>query len=256
MFLSVLLLLFDKASLGEWIVDVASFQRHYLPLFIFLITGLYMGFLMLKAAVQWTHVQPAEKSKTRLGRDLLLPFTINLHRGLFIFLTSLMIVFVLKSLLVFAYGAPLPFFTYSVIIIKIGMLVGILYTYFFLHIAVPVIRRGHSFDTAENYFNLLIALRWKKLLPKFLVQLLLIFITLLAYKWLIDLLTYVQELGLLNYHGKPLLISFPAVESTRAMVLNTLLLAAGFLVSNLLYSPFLLLANKVINLYKVHLTSR
>lgn len=253
--LNVLIFLFDKATFSEWIIGLVSHQRYYLPLFFYLLILIFMIFILTKAAVQWMEHSKIKSriGKPRLVKDVLLPLTVNLHYGLFLILFSLVIVFVLKLGFEFVYGASLPFFSLFMFIIRLSMIFCILYTYSLLEVVIPLIRRGHSFERAQRCFYLRLVKNWTHSLPVIAIQIFLIVISILLFRNLIRYLDEFNSVGLFSPIGSPLLLRFSEGKSVVQIIINTGLLSVGFLISNLLYSPLMLLIKKAFTLLKINL---
>lgn len=251
----MLVFLFDKATFSEWVIGLVSHQRYFLPLFFYLLFLVFVIFILLKASVQWFQ---HDNIKSRIGkpslvRDILQPLTVNLHYGLFIILFSLVIIFVLKLGFEFVYRANLPYFSLFLLIVRLSMIFSILYVYNLLDVAIPLIKRGHSYERAQNYFYLKLIRNWTHSLPVIAIQLFLIIISILLFKNIIRYLEEFNSVGLFSPIGRPLLLSFSEGKSVFQIVTNIGLIGLGFLVSNLLYGPLMLLLKKVFSLLKIKL---
>ncbi|HOV16198.1 MAG TPA: hypothetical protein PLF50_01665 [Candidatus Cloacimonadota bacterium] len=239
-FIPVMLLLMEQSSLTKWIITMVAVQRQFVPLFFFLIIAVYILFLIIKAVVQWHHCRLTGKVKTRLGHDFLLPFTIDLHRWLFAFLTAVMMIYVLKTILDYAYHISIPFLNLLLIISKVAMVAGILLSWFFLEIAIPFIRKGHTYERALQHFDIVIFRHWKKNWANIIMQFILIAASVVVFKFIINLLIQWQQNNLFNIR----LFSFNKPETTLNLLYNMGLLMIGFLFSNLLFYPFIFLTKK------------
>jgi hypothetical protein len=253
--MNVLIFLFDKATFSEWIIGLVSQQRYYLPLFFYMFFLFFLVFILIKAVVQWMEhdkIRPLI-GKPRVVRDLLLPLFIKLHYGLFAILMSVVVVFVLKVGFEFVYRTNLPFFTLFILLVRLSMIFCIIYVYSLLDVIIPLIRRGHSFDRAHHYYYLRLVKNWPHSLPVISIQLFLIVISVLLFKNIIRYLDEFNNMGLFSYMGNPLFIRFEEGKSVLEVLTNTGLIGIGFLISNLLYCPLMLLLNKGFTLLKINL---
>ncbi len=213
---------------------------------------MYIIFLVIKASVQWNN-SPKGKAKGKLGRDLLIPLTIEIHKWLLTFIIIAMFIYVFKSIYTFMYRSGFPLFSLYLMLVRFSLIAGILYTFALLQISIPLIKRGCNFKRAKKYFHLLIAKRWKHVFLILMAQLLWIFVTVIAFKIVIEQLDILNMTGLFSYHDKPIQITFPNVNNIRQLLVNVLMFPIGFLVSNILYSPFVLLARKAFDHFKFNL---
>jgi len=252
---AVLAFLFDKVSFFKWIAAVLTYQRQYLPLFMYLITLFFLFFIIIKAAIQWKmNIHGATvHPKARLWNDLLLPLIIKFHKWLFIFISVMVIIFIAKVFYAYIYRSNLPMYLIFINMIRIGLIIGFLYIYALLDVAIPVIRKGRCFKKAQDYFHLILVKRWKTALPFCLVQLLWIYISVLLFRLVINQIAYINDLGLLTLSHKSLLINFYDVSGTIRFVFNIVATIFGFLLSNLLYSPFMLITRKGFDYFKFNL---
>lgn len=213
---------------------------------------MYIIFLVIKATVQWKNSSKG-KAKGKLGRDLLLPLTIEIHKWLLTFIIIAMFIYVFKSIYTFMYRAGFPIFSLYILLVRFSLIAGILYTFALLQVSIPLIKRGCTFCRAKRYFHLLIAKRWKHVFLILIAQLLWIFVTIIGFKLVIEQLDAINGTGLINYHGKPFQVMFYTVQNVRQLLVNILLFPLGFLISNILYSPFVLLAKKAFDHFKFSL---
>ena len=253
---SVFIFLFDHVSLGKWIFASLTHQREYLPVFFYLLAVQFIIFLSIKAAVQWKHYtakKPAQ-NKAILGRDLLQPLIILIHKWLLGFLVTIIFVYVFKNIYVYLYKSGLPLITTYLIIIKLGLLISLIYIFALLQFSIPLIYKGRSFKKVQTYFHGYVNKHWKKVLPLYLVQILWIYASILLFKFCIDQIAILNGLDTMKIISRPLLIKFSEVNSLSQYVANTLILSLGFLLSNLLYCPFIFLTKKGFNYFHFLIT--
>ena len=246
---SVLIFTFNQYSFIHWITGVLTYQRFYLPLLVYLVMLYSVIFLCLKAYFQWNNLpnSPRKNTDVHAFKDFILPFILKLHLWLFIFLTLILAVYIFKNGYTFIYRQSFPIFIVYYWLLRIGAIAMTLYIFALLEIAIPLIKKGKSFNWAQRYFHKFLMKHWRTAIPILAVQLLWIYVSVLLFSLLIGQLQNLIGLDLLLSHGKPLEIIFQEVHSVGQFMSNLLWLLFAFMFSNLLYSPIMLLTNKGLN---------
>jgi hypothetical protein len=254
---SVIGFLYDRVSFFKWIGSILTYQRYYLPIFFYIITLCIIAFCLLKAFTQWNNdnTKATKLIDRKVGKDLLLPLTIEMHKWLVLFLTAMMIVFVVKNAFNFIYRTNVPVFTLYNALFRFSLIILIVFLYAFLDFIIPVIRRGHSFEKATRYFYLYLIKRWKHVLPIYLVQILWIFISVLLFQIIIDYILLGMNYLVTNVIKKPLLINFSSVHNISQLVKNTIIIPVTFLISNVIYSPLVYILKKGFERFRITLRS-
>ncbi len=250
---TVLIFAFNQYSFVNWITGALTFQRFFLPLFVYIIVLFSILFLCVKVLIQWNEDTAKYKHKVQVNvfRDLLLPFFVKLHKWLLVFLTVFLLVYIIKSGYTFIYRSSFPIFIVSYWILRIGSIGITLYIFAMLNISIPLIKRGRSFAWAQKYFHKYIMKHWKSAIPILTVQILWIYVSVLLYSLAISQLQNFNEMGIFRSNGKPLEIIFHEVHAIKQFMYNISWLLVSFLISNLLYSPLMLLANKGFKHFKL-----
>ncbi len=250
----MLVFAFDQTSFSEWVIALISYQRQYLPVFSFLIILSFVIFLILKALAQWkASPQPRNSGPRRyLVRDLLAPLVIRIHKGLLVFILGLVAIFLIRSVYLYFYRVDLPFLRPVFLLTRFAFVFGILYLYFFLGVAIPLIRKGHSFQRAQQYFNLLFFSHWKKTLLQLVVQILWIVLSVFALEIVINSILRLPVLYADPQAHSPFL-HFSETKTIGQCVAMTFLFLLGVLISNLLYCPFVLITKKGFKLLNLEL---
>jgi hypothetical protein len=249
---AVFAFLFDKMSFLQWISTLLSYQRYYLPLFLYLAFLMYMMLLVVKAMVQWDNCSSARcfRHKVKLGRDFLLPLIIRMHKWLLTFITIMIFIYVLKNVYVFMYKTSLPLMTIYINLARVAFIAGILYIYLLCDVAIPYIKKGHNFERALSYFHRYLAKKWKFTLLYYANQFMVITLSILLFKVVIDALVRTNGFGMLSRGDEPLLLKFTEVHSIRDLIGNIMVLPIAFLFSNALYSPIMLFVRWGFNIYR------
>lgn len=240
---SVLIFSFELQSFFQWIVKLLTYQIYYLPLALYVLTLLFIGFILLKATVQWHNI-PCRKTgirKCKLGRDLLMPLFIKFHYWLFIILSIMMLVYVLRNGYAYFYHNHISLYSAYFWIVRASVVYFSIYVYMLLDIAVPLIKRGHSLQKAERCLVLYIYSRPLQALLKYALQFVLIFASIYVFRFVIEQFRSFALSGLFFTQENPLGINFPDAQSMRQLMINILVLPLGFLLSNLLYIPLMYL---------------
>lgn len=252
---TLLLFMFDQYNFINWITALLTYQRFYIPLFVYIIVIFSIVFLCLKVLVQWKRETESNRPKAnvRVFNDVIFPYIIKLHKWLFVFFTVFVLIYVIKGGYGFIYRESFPLFTVYFWTLRIGTAALTLYTFALLEVAIPIIRKGRSLNQAQSYFHLLIIKRWKRVLPILIVQLLWIYVSVLLFTLAINQLQNINDLGYFTTNGKPLEIVVKNVNNVGQFVNNVIILLGAFMISNLLYSPLMLLVNKGFHHFKLNL---
>lgn len=250
---SVLLFLFNQYSIINWITGMLTFQRFFLPLFVYVIVLFSVIFLCIKVMVQWNNDNAVKiKPGVNAYKDLLLPFIFKIHVWLVVFMTAILLIFILKSGFTFIYRRSFPLFIVYYWFTRISGIGITIYIFNLLEIAIPVIKRGRSFKWAQHYFHKVIIKHWKTAIPVLIVQLLWIFVSVLLFSFAIDQIQHFNQMGLIRSDGKPIEVFFLEVHTVNQFLSNTAWLLIAFLISNLMYSPLIYLIN--LGLKRFHLS--
>jgi len=250
---TVMLSMFDQHSFLNWITGVLTFQRFFLPLFVYIVVLFSVIFLCLKVLVQWNQFKA--DCRVSVIRDLILPFIIKLHKWLLAFLAVIMLVFIVKSGFTFTYRQSFPLFTVYYWILRVGAVALTLYIFTFMEFAIPIVKRNRSLSWAQIYFHKFILKHWKSVVPVLIVRLLWIYVSVLLFTLAIDQFQDLNDLGFFTTTGKPLELFCKNVHNIKQFLYNTVLLLGVFLFSNLLYSPIMFLVNKGLHHFKLTLKS-
>lgn len=251
----VLVFVFEQTSFGKWAVGLFSLHRYNLPVFLYLIFLLFMLFVIIKALSQWL-VTPTSKTslpQTHVGKDLLLPLILRLHYGILLLFFSLMIVFMLKSGYSFVFRRDLPFFSAFLFVVRYSMIFCLVYVYAFLDVVTPKLKSGHTFTISSRYFYLTAAKHWKRFFLILIVQIILILVTITVFEKIVGFIENLNGWGIISMTDNPIQFRFLEGKSSLETAINTLVIALGFLISNLLYSPFMLLFKKGFKILKLNL---
>lgn len=254
---SVIGFLYDRVSFFKWVGSILTYQRYYLPLFFYIITLAIILFCIIKASVQWNNDKTyvTKLPERRLHKDLIQPLIINLHLWILMFLILMMLVFILKSTFNFVYRTNLPVFTLYSLLFRFTLISAMVFIYAFLSFIIPVIRKGHCYEKASNYYLQYLAKRWKHIVPIYLVQALWIYISILVFQILIDYLLTGVNLLTKNVTKQPLIIVFANDQNVWYQIKNTLIIPLTFLLSNVLYSPFVFILKKGFERFRITLRS-
>jgi len=238
---AVLIFMFEPQSFFQWLVNVLTYQSYYLPIALYIVSLIYIGFIMLKAYAQWhnTICKKSEKPEGKLGRDLLIPLIIRFHQWLFALLTLMMVVYVLRNGYSYFYQKHVSVYKIYFSIVTFAAIYVSIYIYMLLDVAVPLIKRGHSLQKAERCLHLFIIKRPEQALLKYAVQFILIFASIFIFRYVIQQIDNFNSLGLLFMSENPVRIMFKDAQTIGQLIFNILLLPIGFLLSNLLYSPLM-----------------
>jgi hypothetical protein len=252
---TVLLFLFNQSSFINWMTGVLTYQRFFLPLLVYCIVLFSVIFLCIKVLVQWKDEYANHKPRAGVSvfRDFLIPFIIKLHKWLLLFLTVIILIYVIKNAYTFVYRGSFPLFVIYYWVLRVGTIFMTLYLFVFLQIAIPIVKKGRSLNWAQQYFHKFIIKRWKSVFPIITVQLLWIYVSILLFTLAIEQLQNLNDLGFLTTNGKPIEVIFMKVHNLKQFIYNASVLCASFLVSNLLYSPLMLLASKGFRHFKLTL---
>jgi hypothetical protein len=249
---AVFAFLFDKVSFLQWLSALLTYQRQYLPLFLYLCFLMYMLLMIVKAMVQWENCNPAKtfRHQVKLGRDFLFPLIIRMHKWLLIFITIAIFIYVLKNVYVFMYKASLPLMTIYMSMARIGFIAGMLYVYLLCDVTIPYIKKGHNFERAMDFFHKYLIKKWKFTLLYYANQFMIVMLSILLFKVILDALTVSNWLGIFGRGVTPLQLNFAEVHSVRDLIGNVMIFPIAFLFSNALYSPLMILVRWIFDIYR------
>ncbi|MEF3694778.1 MAG: hypothetical protein V3576_05460 [Candidatus Cloacimonadota bacterium] len=232
----------DSTSLVKWFSDLLNTQVHQLPLTLFLLVFLYVGFLFLKF-YSYLRVNPDPNSM----KKELVRYTLDIHKGLFLILFVAIMIYVLGSFLDYFYGIKLPIRRIYASLFQYLSLTLIMFYYIQSVWTAPFRQRGYSIDRSINYVIL-----FGRRTP----------MTLLLFTGVI-MLTVVSSVVLYRlvvFNGVSLLIEYMnsivpdgvqlqllSAKHSGEVFYNVIIILIAFLVSNLLFAPFTLLGEMLLS---------
>lgn len=248
-------MLFEKVSFFKWFAAILTYQRSQLPVFLYIQLLFFMLFLCIKSFVKWEMCVPRKQSckKGKLSKDFLIPFIIQLNKWLFSFLTLIIFIYIFKNLYVFMYRTALPMFNIYLNVIRYALIVSILYVFTALEVIIPLVKRGHTFKKAQDFYHLYILKRWKKVLPVYAVQFFIIILSALLFSNLINKVENLNNKGIFSFTGRPMYFTFFEVSSMKQLLFNISLFPVVFIFSNILYSPLIYLSQKALRILKINI---
>ncbi|HOH46373.1 MAG TPA: hypothetical protein PLX59_00915 [Candidatus Cloacimonadota bacterium] len=233
---------FDSTSLVEWFSGLLNTQVHQLPLTLFLLVFLYVGFLFFKF-YSYISINPESKG---LNRDLM-RYTLDIHKGLFLILFVAIMIFVLGSFLSYFYGIKLPIRRIYASLFQYISLTLIMFYYIQSVWTAPFRRRGYSIDRSINYV-ILFGRRtpWTLLIFTGVIILVVICSTLL-YRLVVfnGISLIIEYLNTIVPDG--VLLQMISARNSGEVLLNVVNILIAFLISNLLFAPFTMLGEMLIN---------
>jgi hypothetical protein len=249
---AVFAFLFDKTSFIQWIAVLLSYQRYYLPIFLYSIFLLYMLMLIIKAIVQWDNCTCEQKihRKVRMWRDFLVPLIIRFHKWLLAFITLLMFIYILKAIYIFFYRTSLPLMTIYINLARIAFISGIIYVYLLCDVTIPLLKKGHNFERSQVFFHKYLVREWKSVLIFYCGQLVLILLSIWIFLKVTDFLALTGGLGIVYGGKQAVVLKFLEVRNLGDLMGNTLLLPFAYVFSNVLYSPLMLALKWAFDHYK------
>jgi hypothetical protein len=244
--------LFDRLSFLKWASGLLTYQRYFLPMFLYLILLMFTALLVIKLKVQWDNCPETEcKGKdVRLGRDFLLPMTIRIHKWLLTFLTVMMFIYVLKTLYVFMFRTALPLMTIYIHLVRYTAIVAIIYIYLLCDCVIPMVKKGRSLERAIACFNVFLVKKWKFTIIYYANQIILIMLSIFIFRVLINWLANSETYNLLLAGEPSMLFRFVQVETIPQFLRNVMIFPLAFILSNLLFSPIVLTMRWIILLLK------
>lgn len=254
---SVMVFLFDEYTLINWFTGVFSYHRYYIPVMVYLLFLSAIVFFGTKALFAWEAVADAKQltnENQRFFKAYFIPYMLHMHKWLLIYLTSFMLVYVIKEFVGIVYAGSFPFVAIIFFILRYGFAAAFFYNYILIDLTIPIVKRGHSFHTALRYMRALITVRTKGFLLAVAIQLVWVYASILALKLLINLLDDTLIILGLSNASKGLLFSFFAVSNLYHFIINVMILLTAFLVLNLIYYPLIVLLR--LGLKRVKLTLR
>lgn len=238
---SVLIYMFERQSFFHWFVNLLTYQIFYLPVVLYITVLIFVGFMMLKAAVQWKNIVCKRTGKLhgKLGRDLLLPLFIKMHHWLFSILVLLMLVYVLRNGYAYFYKNHVSMYKIYFWIVRLSTAFFCFYIYMLLDVAVPLIKNGHSLRRAERFLRSYFFCRPAQALLLYGVQFILIFLTIYIFRYAVQIIDSFNESGLLFNSPMPVRTVFKDARTLGQMISNFAILPLAYIFSNLLYSPLM-----------------
>jgi hypothetical protein len=277
---SALIFLFDEYSFINWITGIFSYHRYYIPLLLYCTFAMTMVFWMMKALFAWDRVKSdAEREKVpsevtviqdelvpsgvtviqdklrperTFGRDFLAPYLIHIHLLLLYFFTLFMLLYIVKGVYNAIWQGSFPFVPIAFWLLRIGFVAGFVYNYVLIDLYIPLVAKGHSWKRTQRYQTLRFRSRARAFLMVGIVQLVWIYVSVLVFKLIVNLLdSLIVIIGL----GSPVtgvVISFLKVEGVWHFSINVMMLLTAFLVLNLLYYPLIILLNRGFEYFKIN----
>jgi len=166
-----------------------------------------------------------------------------------------MMIFVFKNMLSYLYRAQISSIMVYSFFFKISFIISAVYYFVLLEVIVPLIQKGHSFVKARNYFWMLVVKRWKRAVPVYLAYILWIYVSVLLFRLFISQVNNLTDFIGIRTIDKPLSINFMSVDNIPQEISNILVLPIGFLISNLLYYPFVYLMKIGFDHFKINMKS-
>ncbi len=233
---------FDSTSMVKWFSELLNTQVHQLPLTLFLLVFLYIGFLFFKF-YSYLRINPDTKG---LNKDLM-RYTLDIHKGLFLILFVAIMIFVLGSFLDYFYEIKIPIRRIYASLFQYISLTLIMFYYIQSVWTAPFRKRGYSIDRSINYV-ILFGRRtpWTLLVFTGLIMLIVVCSTLL-YRLLVfnGISLIIEYLNTAIPDG--VLLQMISAQNSGEVFYNVIIILIAFLISNLLFAPFTLLGEMLIN---------
>lgn len=220
-----------------------SLRLHYLPLVFYSVLLIYVCFMALKV---YTVVFDAPRSRYEERMNEFKDLIIKLHLLLFYTVIVLMVFYVLTRFLGYFYGIELPLKQGVMYMFKMFTTSLILFFYIYTIWLKPFRDRDLSTRHCQNKCIIWIARNPFVALKFTVIMLLVITISVQLYLLSMNYLIHPLQKLLANATGVKLSIILLPMKSVGSLIINILMLAAAFLLSNLLFYPFILLGNKAI----------
>lgn len=235
----------DGLSFSFVVTGLLTIQRHFFPLFIFLLLFLYIAFLIIKNhSITLSDGQPHSTEEKRLfGR-----MVINVHLVLFVTLICFGILYVLATFLSYYYHLRIPL---KIIYPNVLRLFGILLIFYYGTLNYwmqPYRRRGISVAHAQR----LIKRNYDTHALPFALYVLFLGLFMIlgcyVYNYLVLNLIFPATLA---FGFSPQLLLVP-VTTIPALLYDVFIMGAAFMLSNLLFAPLSLLISHYASIFHPH----
>jgi len=242
----------DSGSLFYWLSSTSllwaftslfQLRIHYLPLVMYLIMFVYVGFMILKIYTSLFE-GPHKLFPNRMNEFF--DYIIKLHLYLFITLMVLMVFYVFTKFLSYFYAINLPL-NRGIWITFRGFTIVLILAYYVRHMwLLPLRQRGYDVGRCECYClawikrNPIAALKYSAILVVLIVLAVRMY-QIVIYYILSPLLVYLTTLS-----GLKLNIELLPVSGVGSVFYNVFMLFAAFMLSNLLFYPIIHLAQMLV----------
>ncbi len=241
---TLLIFLFDEYSFINWVTGIFSYHRYYIPVMLYLLFLSALIFFGLKALFAW-EAETQKQGNSTSGKKFLsayfVPYIMHIHKLLLLYLTVFMLIYVVKSIMHLILPGVFPYIPVVMFVLRYGFVVALMYNYALIDLSIPLVYKGHSFSRTLSYLKKLIGVKWKNFAIYGVVQSIWIYVSILLFKLVINLLDDILIILGLSNSTKGLVIHFFAVSNLYHFILNVLMLLTAFLVLNMLYYPMIIL---------------
>ena len=226
--------LIDDASLQLWFFGLFTRQLFYIPLVLFILLLLFLTTLIIKQSVSLESMKLGTKECNKWLYDYIL----GIHELLLVVIFSFMIVYVLTAFLKYFYSIQFPL-RYIYLKIFQFMTIGlILYVYLRNYWLKITLNTNHS--RKRNTAMLLIYIRnnRRSFIIHTLYVLAMVLLSVHVFKWVVNLFLDPFVTELTKWIGIPMRFTVVKVVTTLDLLYNVYMLFCAFIISNLLYAPF------------------
>jgi hypothetical protein len=226
----------ESNSFLKSITLLISYQKHYFPLCIFLLAFLYTLFLVLKNySSVFSSVNPATQAEKRaMGK-----IVIKLHKTLLITLVCIGLVYVLSEFLRYYYGIRIPLKEINPYVFR-AFSTFLILDYTMSNSWIKSFRsQGFSWEYSVKLVSVDFRKRTLPYVNHAFVYLLMMIVSSFVY-YLIIIYILFPLLSLLGIAPKLVLLS---PVNFAALIYDVLIFGVAFMLSNLLYSPFVILVS-------------
>jgi len=229
-----MLFLIDDSSLHMWFLGLFSRQLFYIPLVLFILLLLFLINLIIMQSVslESMNLKPKQRNKWLYG------YILGIHELLLVILFSFMVLYVLTAFLKYFYAIQLPL-RYLYLKIFQYMAIGlILYVYLRNYWLRLVLKTDHSLKRNSAMLMIYIRHNRRTFILHTLFVLGMVVLSVHVFKWVVYLFLDPLASSLTDLMGIPIRFTVVKVRTTIDLLYNLYMLFCAFIVSNLLYAPF------------------
>lgn len=230
LFPSLLVTWLETEYFVETIAGLFGMGLHFFPLFIFLLAGFFVLFIVLK---NWFIYHSASSSTLSESASVIIGY----HKLLLIALICYALLYVLAMFLKYFYGIKLPTTDIAALSARVLGIVSILYYYLINLWTLPWHKRGYSQKGARRRMLAFARLHPYSFWRFNLVQLFMVYLTSRVY---INFTDYIYR-PLFSYLGHKtgfyLSLKTLPLSSSFSLLINVIIIVAAFVISNFLFIP-------------------